>query len=162
MFWKNRKAKQVLPAALAALAAVFLGSAVYWLVDTSRDETALPTQSPEKARQESGGATQPEEEHAVSRVEIEVERIITGWCDAEAGSFRPQDSLEGLWLNRFPMSPPYNPRGIIRLVNRIHDNDFFRDCETARRIGPGFFVGGGGIQTVRDLNDFLTPCGGGT
>jgi hypothetical protein len=94
----------------------------------------------------------------MGRVQIELERVISNWCDAEAGTYLPQDTLEGLWLTRFPVSPPYFPRGVVRLVNQIHGNDFFRNCGAARRIGPGFFAGGGGIQTVQDLNDFLNPC----
>jgi hypothetical protein len=94
----------------------------------------------------------------MSRVTIELERVIDGWCDAEAGSYEPQTKLEGLWLRVHPVSPPYNPRGIVKLVNKIHDNSFFSECDSARNLGPGFFISGGAIQTVRDLHDFLTPC----
>jgi hypothetical protein len=93
----------------------------------------------------------------MGRVQIELERVISSWCDAEADTYQPQDKLEGLWLTKFPVSPPYNPRGVVRLVNKIHRNAFFRNCDAARNIGPGFFAGGA-IQTVQDLHDFLNPC----
>jgi len=96
----------------------------------------------------------------MSRAEIELERVIDTWCEAEAGTYDSQNGLEELWVRKHQISPPYNPRGIIKLISTIRDNELFGRCDTARRIGRGHFVTGGAIQKVGDLNDFLGGCGG--
>ena len=95
-----------------------------------------------------------DKEH-VDRVQVEVERVMTSWCDAEPGTYNAQKPLEGLWLDRFGTSSPYVPRGIVKLVNKIRDNQYFEDCN----VSEGLFMPGGGVQTVGDLTFFLGPCG---
>lgn len=94
----------------------------------------------------------------MSRVQVELEHVIDKWCNAEAGSYNSQTVLQGLWRRQFPTTPAYNPHGITKLTAAIGDNQLFKNCEAARNIGPGSFLPGGAIQTVGDLNDFLTPC----
>lgn len=96
----------------------------------------------------------------MSNVQVELEHVIDSWCDAEAGSYNSQTVLQGLWRRRYPTTPPYNPQGITKLLAGIGDNQLFTNCNAAKGIGPGFFLPGGAIQTVGDLNDFLTPCEG--
>lgn len=94
-----------------------------------------------------------EKEHA-EKVQIEVERVITSWCDAEPGTYTAKKPLEGLWLDKFGTSSPYVPRGVVKLVNKIRDNQFFEDCS----VSEGLFMPGGDVQTVGDLTFVLTPC----
>jgi hypothetical protein len=88
------------------------------------------------------------------KVQTEMEKVIRNWCDAEPLDYNAQKSLEGLWIGRFGTALPYVPNGIGKLVNKIHDNEFFERCQ----FSPGLFMPGGGIQTVGDLHFFLSPC----
>lgn len=94
----------------------------------------------------------------MSRVQVELERVISGWCDVEANSYTAQAGLPSLWRRKYPTTPSYNPQGITKLVAEIGNNSLFKNCSAAKNIGPGYFLPGGAIQTVGDLNDFLTPC----
>ena len=96
----------------------------------------------------------------MSKVANELEHVIDGWCEAEAGSYTNQTGLQQLWRRKYSTTPAYNPHGITKLVAGIGDNELFRKCDAARNIGPGYFLPSGAIQTVSDLTDFLTPCEG--
>ena len=133
----DRKTRRI---ALACLVALIVAIALFWFVKHRplRTERSL--------------------EVKMSTVESELERVIDGWCDAEAGSYTKQTGLQGLWRRKFPTTPAYNPHGLTKLISGIGDNELFRNCDAAKQIGPGFFLPGGAIQTVGDLADFLTPC----
>ncbi len=89
----------------------------------------------------------------------ELERVISKWSEVEAASFQRTDTLENIWMRKHPVSPPYNPRGIAKLVSTLHNDHFFGPCPSAQLLEPGYFVSGDGLKTVNDLNDFLYPCG---
>jgi hypothetical protein len=92
----------------------------------------------------------------MGKVRIEMERVLTKWCDVEA-PFDDAKKLKDLWMRRFPTTPKYRPKGINRLIKRIHENELFGKCDPPH-IEPGSFVDGGAIQKVGDLHNFLTPC----
>ncbi|MCA1612569.1 MAG: hypothetical protein LC800_00135 [Acidobacteria bacterium] len=90
------------------------------------------------------------------KVTQEMEKVIDSWCHAEAGEYDARTTLESLWTDKYGTASPYASRGVPKLINEIHDNAFFRNCE----VGVGLFMPGGGIQSVGDLHFFLSPCGG--
>ena len=92
----------------------------------------------------------------VGKVRIEMERVITKWCDVEA-PFDDAVQLRDLWMRRFPTTPKYHPTGVNKLITRIHENELFGKCKPPH-IKPGSFIDGGAIQKVGDLHNFLSPC----
>ena len=92
----------------------------------------------------------------MTKVRIEMERVLTKWCDVEA-PFEDAVKLKDLWMRKFPTTPKYRPKGINRLITRIEENELFGKCKPPH-IKPGSFVDGGAIQKVGDLHNFLTPC----
>jgi hypothetical protein len=95
----------------------------------------------------------------MTQLESAIVRVLENWCEAEAGSYDGQTTLRNLWTRRHPVSPPYEKNGVPKLVGDIHEDSFLSNCDAAQSIGVGFFLPGGGIQTVGDLHDFLNPCG---
>lgn len=96
------------------------------------------------------------EEKAMGKVRVEMERVITKWCDVEA-PFDDAVQLKDLWMRRFPTTPKYHPTGINKLIGRIHENELFGKCKPPH-IEPDSFIDGGAIQKVGDLHNFLNPC----
>ena len=92
----------------------------------------------------------------MANLTTKIESLISNWCDVEAGSYEATATLRSLWSRRHPVSPPYETNGAPSLVNKIHSK--FEGCPDAQEISVGYFLLGGGIQTVSDLHDFLTPC----
>ena len=93
----------------------------------------------------------------MGRVQTELERVIDKWCQAEATSYGPTNTLKGLWMRKHPTSPKYDPKGIRNLIDEIHNNEFFNQCNPPH-IEIGSFTTGGAIQTVAQLSSFLDPC----
>ena len=92
----------------------------------------------------------------VEKVRIEMERVLTKWCEVEA-PFDDAAKLKDLWMRRFPTTPKYRWTGINRLRTHIQENELFGKCKPDH-IKPGAFVEGGAIQKVGDLHLFLKPC----
>lgn len=162
--WKNLNAKWRV--CLIALVALSLIASLLWLFQPSRREIVVrPGEEPTRtvgegatsnANATGGAAGADKSMNKEQRVQAEMERVISGWCDAEGGTYDAQSSLEGLWIGRYGPTLPYGSRGVPKLVNRIRDNQFFGRCQ----VREGMFMPGGGIQTVGDLHFFLSPCGG--
>lgn len=96
-------------------------------------------------------------EEKMGKVQDEMERVISSWCDAEGGTYGSEDTLKGLWMRKFPTTPKYSPTGINDLINKIRSNEFFGNCNPPH-IQFGSFATGGAIQKVGDLNTYLGPC----
>ena len=94
----------------------------------------------------------------MSQLEIAVERVLDSWSGDEGGNYEANTVLRSIWLRNHPVSPPFDQSGAPQLVGAIHNDSFLRNCPAATEISVGFFVTGGGIQTVGDLFEFLTPC----
>jgi len=54
---------------------------------------------------------------------------------------------------------PFDPIGIEELLNSIHGEETFAQCDLVRELDRQYFVTNGGIQTFGDLCDYLAPCG---
>lgn len=94
----------------------------------------------------------------MNQLEIAVERVLDDWSGAEGGTYESNTALRSIWLRNHPVSPPFDSGGAPQLVTTLHNDSFLRHCPAAREISVGFFVTGGGIQTVGDLFQFLNPC----
>ena len=93
----------------------------------------------------------------MGKVQIEMEKVISSWCGAEAGTYTAEDELKGIWIDHNGTALKYRPKGINKLIKKIHENEFFAKCDPPD-IKFGSFVEGGAIQKVSDLHDFLNPC----
>lgn len=133
---------------------VLLGALAFWLIRRSLRSGPATTQREIEVQPPPPQATP--EVKPVGKVRIEMERVITKWCEVEA-PFEDAVKLKDLWMRRFPTTPKYRPTGINRLITRIHENELFGQCNPPH-IKPGSFVEGGAIQSVGDLNNFLSPC----
>lgn len=95
----------------------------------------------------------------MSQVDLHLGLVIEQWCGLEPGTYGLSRKLNNMWLETHPVSPAYDPTGIVFLLNRINNDSLFSVCERAQELRPGDFRAGGGVQTVRDLRNFLLPCG---
>ena len=87
-----------------------------------------------------------------------VGRVISQWVDLEEGGYQPSDTLRSVWAIRHPLSPSYEPHGIVRLIGHIREDVLLGQCEAATELGPGYFVTGGYVQTVQNLLDWVESC----
>lgn len=90
--------------------------------------------------------------------DIAVGRVINRWVGIEEGGYQPSDTLRGVWAIRHPMSPAYEPHGIVRLIGEIRADALLGHCQVATDLQPGHFVTGGFVQTVQNLRDWVNPC----
>jgi len=91
------------------------------------------------------------------RSDIAVSRVISRWIDREE-DFLPTDTLRSIWTLKHPVSPGYEPHGIVRLIGEIRGDAVLGNCPTATKLKPGHFVSGGFVQTVQNLRDWVNPC----
>lgn len=91
------------------------------------------------------------------RSDIAVSRVISRWADRE-DDFLPTDSLRSIWSLRHPVSPAYEPHGIVGLIVEIRADEVLGGCPCARDLEAGHFVAGGFVQTVQNLRDWVNPC----
>jgi hypothetical protein len=89
--------------------------------------------------------------------EVAVSRVLSNWAGVEE-DFLPADSLRALWSLQHPVSPAYEPHGIVRLIGEIRSDQLLGACESARSLEAGHFVSGGFVQTVQHLRDWVNPC----
>jgi hypothetical protein len=82
--------------------------------------------------------------------------VVDRWSGVEVGTFQRGLSFSGLWVQRHPLTTPYNPVGIDRLINELRSNNFFRKHPRVGELKRGQFIPGGGIQTEGNLYDFFT------
>lgn len=94
----------------------------------------------------------------MSQVMTQIANVIKQWVDQEENSYGSDSLFETLWMNKHGVAIKYNPDGISRLVNKIQHNQFFKNCPQAAILDDGFFVPGGKIQSVRNLENFLDDC----
>jgi hypothetical protein len=87
-----------------------------------------------------------------------VARVIDQWVELEE-DYKPADRLRSLWALKHPVSPAYEPHGIVRLLNAIKADVLLQNCQDAQELEAGHFVTGGFVQTVQNLHDWLNPCG---
>ena len=87
-----------------------------------------------------------------------VDRVIDRWVNLEPASYQPSDPLRSLWSIRHPVSPTYDPQGIVGLIVEIRADALLGQCAAARSLEPGHFVTGGFVQTVQNLRDWVNPC----
>ena len=91
------------------------------------------------------------------RSDIAVSRVISRWVDRE-DDFLPTDTLRSIWTLKHPVSPAYEPHGIVRLIGEIRGDEVLGNCPTATKLQAGHFVSGGFVQTVQNLRDWVNPC----
>jgi hypothetical protein len=83
-------------------------------------------------------------------------QVVDRWSGVEVGTFQRGLSFSGLWVQRHPLTTPYNPVGIDRLINELRGNTFFKNHPRVGQLKRGQFISGGGIQTEGNLYDFFT------
>jgi hypothetical protein len=137
----------------AVVVIVLLGAAAFWFTWHGPNRNMTP-QNREVAPPPPSGSTPKEK--PVGQVRIQMDRVLTKWCDVEA-PFEDEVKLKDLWMRHFPTTPKYQPKGINDLIARIQENELFGKCKPPH-IKPGSFVEGGAIQKVGDLHNFLNPC----
>ena len=91
------------------------------------------------------------------RTDSAVSRVINRWADRE-DDYLPTDTLRSVWSLRHPVSPAYEPHGIVRLIGEIRGDVVLGHCPIARELEAGHFVTGGFVQTVQNLRDWVNPC----
>src|SRR5258706_997533 len=64
--------------------------------------------------------------------------------------------LRQMWAQHSTM--PFDPIGIEQLLNSLHREESFAQCDLARELDRQYFAINGGIQTFGDLCDYLDPC----
>jgi hypothetical protein len=133
---------------------LFLGALAFWFI--RRDLRSRADMAQREIEVQPPPPQVKLEVKPVGKVRIEMEHVITKWCDVEA-PFDDTVKLRDLWMRRFPTTPKYRWTGINRLITRIRENELFGQCNPPH-IKPGSFVEGGAIQKVGDLHNFLSPC----
>ena len=87
-----------------------------------------------------------------------LERVVDQWVGLEAGTYGTGSSLQDMWTDAHPVSPDYDPHGILNLIGHIHGEPIFQACPKAMGLDRGYFVEGGGIQTFGNLYDYVEEC----
>ncbi len=91
------------------------------------------------------------------RSDSAVSRVISRWVGRE-DDYLPTDTLRSLWTLKHPVSPVYEPHGIVRLIGEIRGDQVLGNCPAATGLEAGHFVSGGFVQTVQNLRDWVNPC----
>lgn len=80
---------------------------------------------------------------------------IDEWLDDEAASVGTKKRLEDLWVEVKGVVTPYQPDGVLRLIDKIQDEPVFNQNQKARDLKTGQF-GPGRIDTFGNLFDHLS------
>jgi hypothetical protein len=89
----------------------------------------------------------------------QLQRVIDRWCGLEATSYGRGKELQEMWEEAYPVSPDYDPDGILSLLEHLYHEPLFRQCPKALQLHRGYFVDEGGIRTFGKLYDYLEECG---
>lgn len=83
--------------------------------------------------------------------------VIDEWLDVEGSSFGAGKRLEDMWVEEKGVVTPYQPDGVLRLIDKVQDEPVFEECQRAMELETGHF-GPSRIDTFGDLFDHLFPC----
>lgn len=93
----------------------------------------------------------------MSAVSDGLQHAIDKWLDLEGNSFGAGKRLEDMWIEEKGVVTPFQPDGARRLIDRVQDENVFRECQRALALEPDQF-GTNRIESLGDLHDHLVPC----
>jgi hypothetical protein len=93
----------------------------------------------------------------MSAVSDGLQHAIDQWLDIEGSSFGAGKRLEDMWIEEKGVAKPFQPDGARRLIDKIQDENVFKNCDEAQSLEPDQF-GTNRIDDLGDLQDHLVSC----
>jgi hypothetical protein len=94
---------------------------------------------------------------SVDIVMVRLDATLSKW--APENSHMPTTSLKAIWTESGKHPWKYYPKGVLKLMADVKDDDFFKNCDQAKNLVLMMFDVGGEIQTVSHLYKELYYCG---